>query len=55
MTHNEQIDRFQKELVALISKYAQEYDLPVGSVIGVLEMVKSDVIETNRRTGEEEE
>lgn len=40
MTMEEQIEAFAGELQALCNRYCDEFDLPVGCVIGVLELQK---------------
>jgi hypothetical protein len=44
MTEKEQIDRFSQELVALIYRYRAEYELTLASAVGVLEVVKHELI-----------
>jgi hypothetical protein len=44
MSEKEQIDRFSKELVALINRYRAEYELTLASAVGVLEVVKHELI-----------
>lgn len=43
MTHGEQIEAFRKDIDAVIDRYRKEFDLPLASAIGVLEIVKLDV------------
>lgn len=38
MTQKEQIDHFATELDALVDRFAEEYDLPYASVVGVLQL-----------------
>lgn len=52
MNEREQIRHFAAELDKLVSRFAEEYDLPNASVIGALEM---KIHAINRSAWEEEE
>lgn len=43
MDLTEQGEHFLTELNALVSRFANEYDLPYSSVIGILEIKKLDL------------
>ncbi len=38
MSHPDQIAAFESELDALVARYAREFELPVASVIGCLQL-----------------
>lgn len=44
MKHHEQIDAFAFALDALISRYTAEFDLPVATIVGVLEDRKMEML-----------
>ena len=54
-THGEQIDDFQNQLNNLIEYFVNEYDMPLGSMIGVLEITKHVLITNNSTTNDEQE
>lgn len=41
--HYEQIDAFTYELQSLILRFKQEWDLPLESIVGAIEFVKSEI------------
>ena len=43
MTHPQQISAFVLEIGSVVDRFRMEFDLPVASVIGCLEMVKMDI------------
>lgn len=43
MTHKEQIVAFHDEIEAIVTRYADEFDLPIASAIGVLEIIKKEI------------
>ena len=45
MTYNEQTDALMFEMLGLITRYLNEFDLNEATVVGVLENVKLDVME----------
>lgn len=44
MSHPRQIDAFVGDLRKVIARFAAEYDLPLASVVGCLELVKIELI-----------
>lgn len=52
MTHQEQIAAFQADIEAVIERYRKEFDLPLASAVGVLEVIKHDLIEGEKQDGE---
>lgn len=44
MTIPEQTDAFYTDLYQLISRYSNEFDLPLETIIGAIEMVKADLV-----------
>lgn len=44
MKHHEQIDAFAFALDALINRYTAEFDLPVATIVGVLEDRKMEML-----------
>ena len=42
-THYEQIDQFTWDMQALIHRYKKEWDLPLESIMGAIEFVKSEI------------
>ena len=44
MKHHEQIDAFGFALDALINRYTAEFDLPVATIVGVLEDRKMELL-----------
>lgn len=44
MTQEQQQDAFSEELYKLIDRFTDEYDLTVPSVIGVIEIVKMELM-----------
>lgn len=44
MNHIEQIKAFEADLDKLVTRYCEEFDLPLASAIGVLEIKKVDLI-----------
>jgi len=46
MNQSEQISAFSNDLEALIERYGSEFDLTYASVLGVIELAKSRIIET---------
>jgi len=45
MNHHEQADAFRFDLLALLKRYLLEFDLPVETLIGVMETTKMDVFQ----------
>lgn len=45
MTYNEQTDALMFEMLGLITRYLNEFDLNEATIVGVLENVKRDVVE----------
>ena len=43
MNQHEQADAFRFDLLALLKRYLLEFDLPVETLIGVMETTKTDV------------
>lgn len=43
MNHREQIKAFHAEITAVVRRFADEYDLPVASAVGVLEIIKREI------------
>ena len=41
--HYEQIDQFTWDVQALIHRYKREWDLPLESIVGALEFVKTEI------------
>jgi len=48
MTQPDQIKAFQDDLLKLVSRYTAEYDLPLASAVGVLEIVKLDLVASQK-------
>ena len=48
MTQTEQINAFQADLQKLITRYTAEYDLSLASAVGVLEIVKLDLVASQK-------
>jgi hypothetical protein len=48
MTYEEQVDALTFELDSIISRYRNEFDLHLPTIIGIFEQKKSDLIEDNR-------
>ena len=46
MTQDEQIDDLQFKVTNIVDYYHKEFDIPYHAIIGVLEEVKRDYIET---------
>ena len=44
LTPRQQCERFSNELQALCNRYADEYDVTVYEIVGILEAQKSDII-----------
>lgn len=44
MTDSEQINAFQQDLEKLITRYTREFNLSLASAVGVLEIVKLDLV-----------
>lgn len=42
--YHEQVKQLGEEMVSLIRRYGMEYDLDVSSILGVLEIVKYEVL-----------
>jgi len=42
----EQIDQFNDELRKVIHRFKLEYDLPIEAILGVMEYIKADLIDT---------
>lgn len=47
---NRASDHFAKELASLIERFRMEYKLTYAEAVGVLELVKSDLIEEARKS-----
>ena len=45
MTYNEQTDALMFEMLGLVTRYLNEFDLNEATIVGVLENVKRDVME----------
>ena len=43
-SHYEQIDQFTWDLEKMICRYKKEWDLPLESIVGVLEFVKNEIV-----------
>ena len=43
-THYEQIDQFTFDLEKLIYRYKKEWDLPLESIVGVIEFIKNEIV-----------
>ena len=41
--HYEQIDQLTWDIQAMIHRYKKEWDLPLESIVGVLEFVKTEI------------
>ena len=44
MSHGKQIDALYNDLDRVIERYRLEFDLPLASVVGTLEVLKQDII-----------
>jgi hypothetical protein len=44
MNHNEQTDAFTFELTNLITRFVNEFDINIHTIVGVLEDVKFDIL-----------
>lgn len=55
MSEKEQIAHFAQDLDNLITRYRQEYELSVASAVGVLEIVKHDLIREHMEDDLEED
>ena len=44
MDQFEQADAFRFDLQALLNRYLQEFDMPVETLIGVMETTKTDMV-----------
>lgn len=44
MTEDEQLYEFQREIEKIINRFCDEFELSFASMIGVLEIVKGDLI-----------
>jgi hypothetical protein len=45
MTEREQANQFEKEVNRVLEHFRQEYELPYAAAIGVLEIIKHQLIE----------
>lgn len=54
MEQSEQQEHLENELNAVIRRFISEYQLTFGSVVGVLELVKADLIYENFKKIERE-
>ena len=45
--HYEQIDQFTWDVQALIHRYKKEWDLPLESIVGALEFIKTEITAGN--------
>ena len=45
MTYNEQTDALNYDLLGVVTRYMNEFDLNEATIIGVLESVKGDIME----------
>lgn len=55
MEQNKQQEHFENELNNLIRRFISEYQLTLGSAVGVLEVVKADLIYENFKKRDVEE
>lgn len=55
MKESKQIEIFQNELEALIQRYAEEFDLTVASMVGVLEVKIHELIHVAINDTEDED
>lgn len=44
MNHREQIDAFSSDLFNLIDRYRQEFELPLASVVGTLQLASHHLL-----------
>lgn len=44
MNQNQQQDAFSEELYKLINRFTDEYDLTVPSIVGVIEVIKLELM-----------
>jgi hypothetical protein len=44
--YHEQARQMAEELISVVRRYGMEYDLDVSSVLGILELVKYDVLQS---------
>lgn len=44
MDHRDQINAFYSDLDALVDRYIAEFDLPVASLVGALEIMKQELV-----------
>ena len=54
MNNREQTTAFYNELTAVVTRFSQEFNLSVAEAIGVVEMVKSDIIQSAKEAHEDE-
>lgn len=45
MTQQEQIDALAADIRQVLHRYQHEFELPYASVVGVIEMVKQDILD----------
>jgi len=55
VTHKDQIKAFHSEITAIVIRFSDEYDLPVASAIGVLEIIKREIFAGVDQSESEEE
>lgn len=53
MTQPEQINAFHDDLLKLITRYTAEFSLPLASAVGVLEVVKHDLLISQKPVAKE--
>jgi hypothetical protein len=54
MNHKEQIEAFHSEVTAVVRRFSDEYDLPIASAVGVLEIIKDEIFNGAKEKGDYE-
>lgn len=55
MTQSQQIEAFVCDISAVVARYNQEFELPLASVIGCLDLVKMNLFLTEREIADEDD
>jgi hypothetical protein len=55
MSEDDQIEHLEHDLHAVLDRYRREYEINVVSVVGVLELIKAEIVEEWLDSGFEED
>lgn len=55
MTHREQIEAFTGDLLKVVDRYRQEFQLPLASAVGALEIIQHNLLRDALNDADEED